>query len=127
MKKMRVALVGCGRVGTVHAEILSALEEVELVACCDIKPERAEEFSRKYGGVPVVDYRELLQRSDVDVLQLGHAPSSARQYNHRCCPSGETCPDGKTDGHKCPGCGRDDHRGPGTWGDPWCDSAEPLE
>jgi len=70
MKKMRVALVGCGRVGTVHAEILSALEEVELVACCDIKPERAEEFSRKYGGVPVVDYRELLQRSDVDVLQL---------------------------------------------------------
>ncbi len=70
MNKMRVALVGCGRVGTVHAEILASLDEVELVACCDVKPERAREFSQKYGGVPVTDYRELLQRTDIDAVQL---------------------------------------------------------
>lgn len=70
MDKIRAALVGCGRVGTVHGEILASLEEVELVACCDVKLERAQEFCRKYGGTPVADYRELLKRSDIDVLEL---------------------------------------------------------
>lgn len=70
MAKTKVALIGCGRVAKVHAEALVALAETELVACVDIKPERAEEFSRKYGGAAYTDYREVLELPEVDAVQV---------------------------------------------------------
>ena len=36
MKKVRVALIGCGRVARVHADALTALDETELAAVVDI-------------------------------------------------------------------------------------------
>ncbi|NMB45091.1 MAG: Gfo/Idh/MocA family oxidoreductase [Firmicutes bacterium] len=70
MKKTRVALIGCGRVANVHAQALVALEETELVAVVDIKPDRAEDFSRRYGGKAYTDYREVLKLSDVDAVEI---------------------------------------------------------
>ncbi len=44
------ALVGCGRIARKHADILSSgqVPGARLVGVCDIKPDRAEEFGRKY-------------------------------------------------------------------------------
>ena len=51
MKKLRVAVIGCGRISVMHLVPASVLEEAELVAVCDIKEDRAkaaaEEFSAK--------------------------------------------------------------------------------
>lgn len=44
-------LVGCGRIGKRHAELLSsgAIVGARLVAVCDTDPERAEDFATAYG------------------------------------------------------------------------------
>ena len=49
MKKLRIGVVGCGRISVMHLLPASILEESELVACCDIKAERAEAAAEKYG------------------------------------------------------------------------------
>ena len=38
MKKLRIGVIGCGRISVMHFESILQLDEAELVACCDIKP-----------------------------------------------------------------------------------------
>ena len=38
MNRVRTALVGCGKVGQIHAHALAALPESEFVAVCDVDP-----------------------------------------------------------------------------------------
>ena len=42
MPTVRTALIGCGKVGQIHAAALHALPESELVAVCDSEPQRAD-------------------------------------------------------------------------------------
>lgn len=78
-KKMRFAVVGCGRIAPKHAESIVALEEAELVAVCDIVPEKAQAFADKYGAKPYTSYEEMLAKEDIDVVTIAtesdlHAP-----------------------------------------------------
>ena len=45
MDRLRTALVGCGKVGQIHAQALATLPESEFVAVCDVDFERAEPFA----------------------------------------------------------------------------------
>ena len=51
MKAIRCAVVGVGMMGTSHVQVLDALPEARLVACCDIDPGAAE---RLPAGMPLV-------------------------------------------------------------------------
>ena len=48
-KKVRFAVIGCGRIAPKHAESIVALPEAELVAVCDIIPEKAQAFAISMG------------------------------------------------------------------------------
>lgn len=69
-KKIRFAIIGCGRIAPKHAESIVALPEAELVAVCDIISEKAQAFAEKYGAEPYTDYLEMLKRSDIDVVTI---------------------------------------------------------
>lgn len=69
-KRMRFGIIGCGRIAPKHAESIMALEEAELVAVCDIIPERVRDFAEKYSAVPYEDYRRLLERKDLDIVTI---------------------------------------------------------
>jgi len=47
---MRTILVGCGRIGTRHAAILSDSPETEVAGFVDLDPSRAAVFASKHGG-----------------------------------------------------------------------------
>lgn len=75
--KLRMALVGCGRISTKHVEaIVGNSELVEPVAVCDIIPERAQRtadaLEKKLGMRPefYTSYDELLHRHDVDFVSI---------------------------------------------------------
>ena len=69
---LRVALVGCGEISGNH--IGSILEtEAELVAICDVLPEKAREKAAKYGlkNTSVYEnYEEMLDRERPDVVHI---------------------------------------------------------
>ena len=49
MKKLRVGIIGCGRISVMHLVSADNLEEAQLVCCCDIVEERAKQVAEKYG------------------------------------------------------------------------------
>ena len=67
--KLKVAVVGCGRISIMHLGSIEMLGE-ELVAVCDIKPERAEATAEKYGCKAYTDYIEMLDNEELDAIHI---------------------------------------------------------
>ncbi|OAS21254.1 Gfo/Idh/MocA family protein [Paenibacillus oryzisoli] len=70
----RIAIIGCGGIANgKHMPSLSKLNNVEMVAFCDIISEKAQEAAAKYGkGEARVyeDYREVLKDSSIDIVHV---------------------------------------------------------
>ena len=62
---------GLWHVAAVHARVLSALPEADLVACCDIIPERAAALADSL-GVPkrTADYHDILADPEIDSVTI---------------------------------------------------------
>lgn len=57
---LRIGIVGCGSIGNVHAGCYQANPKTEIVACCDIIPEKADAAAEKYGGKAFYSVKEML-------------------------------------------------------------------
>lgn len=70
MKKLKIGIIGCGRISVMH--LVSAVESdrAELVACCDIKKDRANETAEKYQIKAYYDYEEMLKNEQLDAVHL---------------------------------------------------------
>ncbi len=70
MKK--VGIIGCGNIARVHGWVLQNMENVALVAACDVIEEKATAFAEQYGDEKAkvyTDWRGLCQ-ADVDVVHI---------------------------------------------------------
>lgn len=70
MKKLRVAVIGCGCISWRHLESAVALDEAELVAICDIKEERVKEFAEKFNVKGYSDYNKMFDKENLDVVHI---------------------------------------------------------
>ena len=72
MSKLRAALIGCGRIGTKkHIEAYANnKEDVELVYCCDLALEKAEEAANKYSELSGIKTRAAASHADVVKVSL---------------------------------------------------------
>lgn len=70
MEPLRTAVVGCGKVGQIHAQVLRDLPGSRLVAVCDSSRERADEFARRYGGRAFTDVDAMLAGSSAQVVTI---------------------------------------------------------
>lgn len=73
-RKVRVGLVGVGGIANgKHMPSLSKLDNVEMVAFCDVIEERAIKGAERYGTPDAkvfTDYRDLIALEDVDVVHV---------------------------------------------------------
>jgi UDP-N-acetyl-2-amino-2-deoxyglucuronate dehydrogenase len=70
-RKIRFALVGCGRIAKNHfAAIQHHNERCELVAVCDVDPVALEEAARTTGAAPFNSLTKMLAGSDADAFIL---------------------------------------------------------
>ncbi len=71
MDKIRFGIVGCGVISPHHAKAVTAAPDAELVACCDIIPERAKNLADEHGTPKVyTDYKDLLADPNVDAVNV---------------------------------------------------------
>jgi len=74
MKTVKVGIIGCGGIANgKHMPALAALNNVQMVAFCDIVGERAEKAAKEYGTEDAkvyTDYKELLQDGSIDVIHV---------------------------------------------------------
>lgn len=86
MGKLRIAIVGCGGIANQkHMPSIKAnADKAEMVAFCDIIPERAEKAAKEYGveGAKVyTDYKEMLADTSIEFDVV-----------HVCTPNVAHCP-----------------------------------
>jgi predicted dehydrogenase len=67
---MNFAIIGCGRIAPRHAQALQEIPDVNLVVVADIKEERAVKFSTQYHTEYSVNYLDILDREDVDIVNI---------------------------------------------------------
>ncbi|MGI6707240.1 MAG: Gfo/Idh/MocA family protein [Clostridia bacterium] len=74
MKKLKVGIIGVGGIANgKHMPSLAKIDEVEMVAFCDIIEERAVEGAKKYGTPDAkvfTDYKDLLAMEEIDVVHV---------------------------------------------------------
>src|SRR5262250_1144423 len=68
---MRIALIGCGKVGHIHAAALHSLPDVELVAVCDVDASRANSFGAKYDTQPFSDLSAMWREAKPEAVIIG--------------------------------------------------------
>ena len=71
MKKLRVGIIGAGRITIMHLGSIDYMkDEAELVCICDIIKERANEVAEKYHCRAYYDYVEMLEKEQLDVVHV---------------------------------------------------------
>ncbi len=68
--KVRVAVIGAGYFGALHAQKFARLRGADLVAVCDSHHERAEAAAAETGAVAITDYRKVLGLADAAVVAV---------------------------------------------------------
>jgi predicted dehydrogenase len=57
---LKVAIVGMGNIGNRHAQVYVKRDDVEIVAVCDIIPEKADRAAQQYGAKAFYSIQEML-------------------------------------------------------------------
>ncbi len=70
--KLRVGLLGVGRIGKVHTEsLVNRIPEAELIALCDILPEELAKVAGKYNiSRTYSDYQQVLKQPEVEAVVI---------------------------------------------------------
>ncbi|MFA5388817.1 MAG: Gfo/Idh/MocA family oxidoreductase [Candidatus Omnitrophota bacterium] len=69
MRKIRIGVVGLGRLGAIHAKIYSGLENVELAVVCDIDENTARNTADALKTSWTTDYKKLLD-NELDAVSI---------------------------------------------------------
>ena len=86
-KKVKVGVIGLGNMGSGHLSLISQIPEMELAACCDILPERAEKYGKQYAVPYFTDADELIKSGLVEAVTIAvphysHTPIAISALNH---------------------------------------------
>ncbi len=64
MDKLRTAIVGAGKMGQIHAKVLSKLPQSTLVGVVDVQQDKARKLAKDYKCAAFTDAKELLGKVD---------------------------------------------------------------
>ncbi len=68
---LRIAVIGCGSMGEIHADCLSRIEGVRLHAFCDVDEQRAAALCAKFpGSYATADHERVLRDGEVDAVYV---------------------------------------------------------
>lgn len=70
MTKVGVAVIGTGQWGKNHARVYKELPSTELIAICDINPQRAKAMADQYGAKAYSDSTEMLKDKNIQAINV---------------------------------------------------------
>ena len=89
-KKVKIGIIGTGWIATAHIRSYLKLEDVEVVACADLVPGKAEAFCEKYGfsarcyesGHAMLEAEKELDGVSICTYNTQHAPCAIDALEH---------------------------------------------
>jgi len=70
MKEIKIGFIGSGGNANGHMNRLSEMEGANVVAVCDIVPQKAQNAAEKHNADPYTEHRAMLERDDLDAIYL---------------------------------------------------------
>ena len=89
MTTIRTAILGYGRSGSsMHAGAIEGNEAFEMVAVCDVDPERKRQAAERFGCAIYEDYHEMLERERLDLVCIVTRSDQHCQMTCDCLAAG---------------------------------------
>ena len=85
---MNIGILGCGRIGQVHALSIGHIEGARVTAVSDAVPAAAEALAAKSGG-QVMESSALIENSDVDAVIIGTPTDTHFDLIHQAAAAGK--------------------------------------
>src|SRR2546422_4260669 len=79
---LRFGIIGCGVIGSTHAEAITNLPGAQLVAVADITPIHAQKLADMYNVTAYTNLQEMLDRKELDVVNI--CTPSGNHREHAC-------------------------------------------
>lgn len=97
MEKLKIAIVGCGRISYKHVEaLINNSQQAKLVAVCDIIEDKALQRKKQYentiidGDVKVYqDYNKMLEHEDIDIVAITTESGYHAKHSIDCLNKGK--------------------------------------
>jgi len=70
MDRIGTAIIGCGKVGEIHARAYAELKQSKFIGAYDTSQIRVAAFAHRFGIKPYTDLHELLANSDVHMVSI---------------------------------------------------------
>lgn len=84
MPKYRSLLLGCGPRATEHVDVYRDIDNIEMVAVCDLLPDRRRQFMDRFGiSVEFDDYEKALAEVQPDIVHVCTSPGN-RVWEAQC-------------------------------------------
>ncbi len=84
-----IAVLGCGRIGKMHAANIAAHKQTTLAAVFDVYQPAAEEAGNLYGATVVSDVAEIFASPDIDGILIATATETHADYIEMAVKSGK--------------------------------------
>lgn len=86
---MKVAIVGCGGLGNVHASSYAKVPGVTVVGVCDIQPDLMENMAKRTGATAYSSFDEMLEKSGCEVVSVTLPSYLHKEYSIRAANAGK--------------------------------------
>lgn len=88
MGELNVAVVGCGGIGNVHLKRWENVSGALIAAVCDVDAALATQTATKYGAEAHTDWRELIERQGLHVVDICTPPNQHAEIATRALDRG---------------------------------------
>ena len=93
MEPVKVAIVGCGFMGRMHANVYGMIDQAQLVAVCDKSSDRAAKYAGEFGAKPYTDFDQMVATEALDAVDVclpthlhsEYVVRAAKAGKHVCC------------------------------------------
>ena len=68
--QLKTGIIGCGKVGHIHAAVLGSISESEFIAVCGRDEKRTQEFASRYQVKAYTDVTEMVIQEKLDIVTI---------------------------------------------------------
>jgi len=91
---LRAALIGCGGLGKVHAQMVGQLDGMKMVAFCDVDLARAQSYCQEFasgqeGAYATADLQRVLSDDGIQVVYICTHHDTHAEYAIRAAAAGK--------------------------------------
>jgi predicted dehydrogenase len=86
--KLVVGVVGCGDISKIYLQNMPTFESLEVKACADLVPERAQARSKEF-GIEAVSVETLLNDKEIDIVVNLTVPKAHSEINQKAIRAGK--------------------------------------